>query len=648
MTSSPQLLVARTARSRLRRLLSYSLAALLGTIFLKLYRLRQRLKSELEVASPDRSPSPSNVLVASASVESRAREPQVVQFGLADDQFELISKLDSGGQGTVYLCRRVNTGHEYAAKVISTSPLEKSERQLASLRREIRIMRELHHPYIVNLHEAFWTDDQCLIVMDLARGGNLFDLLDSDIRNCPSEPFTGLGGTEFASKYVAGQLLEGIGYMHSHHVLHRDLKLENILIKDSSHSEEEGCPLHNIKIADFGLSKSQVRRASSKQVERMQLERTMTAVGTPDYVAPEVLDGTYDERVDFWSFGVILYAILCGRMPFTVRCLSPEQHKEQVSKVRSCAAWRRVSREGRDLVQGLLTVEPELRLDLLQCSQHAWLHGAITSTCALLVPESPQDQEVDEEGGVVDIIVGRTGEGVHSIELQLRDGRTLYYGAEGGAVMTTFQLEPKELLVAVMQDFSLDNVLGSSVVFYTSHGRILSINGSEARTRRRFVAPAGRQIAGLQFDGHQLVGTYLEKVLNDGEGAIEGISGRVGSAVDMCEFKLRDGTVYTYGQTGGDILRGPWMLQADEWLVAVEQFFRDRKLGASLAFYTSAGQVFKLSGMTAVKSPRFAAPFGQQICDLIFDETGRLVKVVTCPLSSRPELTKARACTIQL
>lgn len=78
------------------------------------------------------------------------------------------------------------------------------------------------------------------------------------------------------------------------------------------------------------------------------------------------------------------------------------------------------------------------------------------------------------------------------------------------------------------------------------------------------------------------------------------------------------------------MIRGPWQIEPDEWIIVVEQFFRDRKLGASLAFYTSNGRVFKLSGMTAVKSPRFAAPAGQQICDLRF-EGNRLVEVVTCP-----------------
>jgi len=489
-------------------------------------------------------------------------------------------------------------------------------------------MRELHHPFIVNLHEAFWREDQCLIVMDLAAGGNLFDKLEQDIMSM-ANPFPGLGGAEFSSQYVANQLLEGIGYMQAHRVLHRDLKLENILLSGSSYSDLHKCDIHNVKIADFGLSKFDCNiRGSSRHL----LERTMTAVGTPDYVAPEVLDSKYDERVDFWSFGVILYAMLCGRMPFTVSSLSPDLHKEEVSQVRGCESWSLVSDDGHDFVKGLLTVDPDQRYGLLQCSEHVWLREVAANTCAMPLSTAPALKTGTVRGdkvGVVDTIIGRAAGGVHSLEMQLRDGTVHAHGTEGGAVPTTFSLEADELIVGVMQDFSLTELLGSALVFYTSKGRIMAVQGTEARTRRRFVAPGGRQISGLQFDGHQLVGIHLEKVTTESLGAIEQISGRVGTAVDICEFKLRDGTVCTYGDSGGDIVRGPWKLQREEWIFVVEQFFRDRKLGASLAFYTTAGRVYKLSGMTAVRSPRFAAPFGEQVCDLCF-ENGRLVKVLTC------------------
>eukprot|EP00931_Biecheleriopsis_adriatica_P007153 TRINITY_DN108471_c0_g1_i1.p1 TRINITY_DN108471_c0_g1~~TRINITY_DN108471_c0_g1_i1.p1 ORF type:complete len:692 (+),score=135.99 TRINITY_DN108471_c0_g1_i1:24-2078(+) len=565
---------------------------------------------------------------------TRPRSMENFSWGDEDDRFEMLQKVDAGGQGTVYVCRRLKTGHSYAAKVIDTSSLERSERQLAMLRQEINIMRELHNRRIVNLHEHFWLEDKCIIVMDLAAGGNLFDKLDADIGASSDEPFRGLGGTEAASKHVAGQLLEGLGYMQAHHILHRDLKLENILITESRFSEKDKCVLHDIKIADFGLSKIHDLSRGTPA-----LRRTMTAVGTPDYVAPEVLDCSYDERIDFWSFGVMLYAMLCGRMPFTIRSLGdPNQHKKEVSHIKDCDSWRVLSPEGRDLITGLLQVDPDLRYGLLRCTGHLWLAShcmpcAEAPKTAAQISRTACDEAI---AGVVQEITGRTAGGLHNVEIQLRDGSISSIGNEGGAVQTSYVLAPDELIIALMQDIqhSNEDILGSALVFYTTKSRILALQGTEARTRRRFVAPQGRQIVGLQFDGPQVVGIHLERADSANGGAVEHICGRVGSAVDQVEFKLREGPMYRYGSFGdpGQTTLGPWTLQSDEFIVVAEQFFRDRKLGASLAFYTSHGRVFKLAGMTAVKSARFAAPQGRQICGVEFTDgdSGRLSKVITC------------------
>eukprot|EP00439_Symbiodinium_sp_Y106_P012024 s7586_g1.t2 len=142
------------------------------------------------------------------------------RFGLHDDSFELGTELGGGSQGRVYACKRLGTGNEYAVKIVNTKAIGLRERTMASLRREISVMRELHHPRIVNLKEAFWEGNLCYIVMDLARGGDLHSKL---------EPAVGLG-SEQSSRHVSLQLLGGIAYMHLHKVIHRDLKPENVLI----------------------------------------------------------------------------------------------------------------------------------------------------------------------------------------------------------------------------------------------------------------------------------------------------------------------------------------------------------------------------------------------------------------------------------
>eukprot|EP00435_Cladocopium_sp_Y103_P019888 s1114_g4.t2 len=157
--------------------------------------------------------------------------PVGTRFGLKDDNFELGEELGGGSQGRVFLCKRLGTGNEYAVKVVNTKAISLRERTVHSLRREIGVMRELHHPCIVNLKEAFWEGDLCFIVMDLARGGDLHGKL---------EPGTGLG-PEISSRHVSKHILSGIAYMHSHKVIHRDLKPENVLIVRSFLGPEPLC-----------------------------------------------------------------------------------------------------------------------------------------------------------------------------------------------------------------------------------------------------------------------------------------------------------------------------------------------------------------------------------------------------------------------
>ncbi|CAE7157508.1 unnamed protein product [Symbiodinium pilosum] len=276
------------------------------------------------------------------------------RFGLHDDSFELGTELGGGSQGRVYMCKRLGTGNEYAVKVVNTKAIELRERTVASLRREITVMRELHHPRIVNLKEAFWEGNLCYIVMDLARGGDLHSKL---------EPGAGIG-SEHASRHISLQLLGGIAYMHSHKVIHRDLKPENVLIVRSVRRSEPAYEMHDVKIADFGLSKC-LRRVGEQ-------EAGMTACGTLDYLAPEVVTGQYDERIDFWSFGVLLYVMLSGRLPFEI---------EGVADIKRLAGqhlsfqgvWRIVSEHAKDFVQGLLRVDPGDRLDQSGCLLHPWL-----------------------------------------------------------------------------------------------------------------------------------------------------------------------------------------------------------------------------------------------------------------------------------
>jgi len=127
------------------------------------------------------------------------------EFGPPSDLFRLHEVLSSGAQGTVHRCTRISTGSAYAAKVICTASLTTGP-VCGAMHREIRIMRELHHPKIVNLHEAFWQTSWCIIVMDLVPGGDLYNKIQQELAAAGRGLFAGFGGSEETSKHICRQL----------------------------------------------------------------------------------------------------------------------------------------------------------------------------------------------------------------------------------------------------------------------------------------------------------------------------------------------------------------------------------------------------------------------------------------------------------
>ncbi|CAK9071214.1 unnamed protein product [Durusdinium trenchii] len=191
---------------------------------------------------------------------------------------------------------------------------------------------------------------------------------------------------EVEAKYIFRQLLEGVGYMHSKNVIHRDLKPENILIAASRELPPPmSGTLREVKIADFGLSKI-INEGSSF---------AKTFVGTPQYWAPEVLNvqrggGSYTQAADYWSLGAVLFVMLGGRYPFDGKAMPLEEQIRTASFSMTSAAWQRVSEEAKDMVRGLLKVNPAERLKLEDCMVHPWVAGRWPNAFALLqAPRGP-------------------------------------------------------------------------------------------------------------------------------------------------------------------------------------------------------------------------------------------------------------------
>ena len=217
-------------------------------------------------------------------------------------------------------------------------------------------LAQVHHENIIGLLFTYVTPKKVFIVTELASGGELLERV-VEIGNF----------SESDARSVIYQVLKGMEYLHSKNIVHRDLKLENILLSDKSASAV-------VKIADFGLARF---FADDSQLR--------TICGSPLYVAPEILDiganmETYTPAVDMWSIGVMLYILLSGNSPFENE---DEQSLFQMIRLGEYSMddhlWDHVSDEAKDCVQRLLTVNTSVRMTITQALEHPWVLGLTES-----------------------------------------------------------------------------------------------------------------------------------------------------------------------------------------------------------------------------------------------------------------------------
>ena len=219
----------------------------------------------------------------------------------------------------------------------------------AALIKEIEIIKSLDHPNIMKVYEYFDYNDCLYIVSELCTGGELFDKIQSN--KCLNEKVAG---------YVMKQILSAVEFCHKNKIIHRDLKPENILIESEEEVRKE---FFSIKIIDFGTS--------DKLVKGKMLKKQ---IGTPLYIAPEVLEGDYNEKCDLWSCGVILYMMLCGEAPF-----KGDTDEEIYSSIRrgiinfNQEEWDYISNDAKDLIKKLLTIDFNQRISAKEALNHSWI-----------------------------------------------------------------------------------------------------------------------------------------------------------------------------------------------------------------------------------------------------------------------------------
>ncbi|CAL0334133.1 unnamed protein product [Lupinus luteus] len=263
------------------------------------------------------------------------------------DKYQLGDELGRGEFGVTHRCVDLKSGEIFACKKISKTKL-RTEIDIDDVKREVEIMRHLpKHPNIVSFREAYEDRDAVYLVMELCEGGELFDRIVAKGHY-----------TERAAANVAKTILEVCKVCHDHGVIHRDLKPENFLFADGS----ETSPL---KAIDFGLS-----------TFYEDGERFNEIVGSPYYMAPEVLRRNYGPEIDVWSTGVILYILLCGVPPFwaeTEEGIAQAIIHGNLDFTRD--PWPKVSEEAKDIVRRMLDSNPYTRITVEEVLEHSWIQN---------------------------------------------------------------------------------------------------------------------------------------------------------------------------------------------------------------------------------------------------------------------------------
>ena len=286
--------------------------------------------------------------------------------------YVLIKSIGKGSFGEVFLSKKQNDPKLYAIKKINTSVL-KSKNVIKYLKNEIGIMEQLDHENIIKLHESLQTSHNIYLVMDNINGGSLSDFL-SKYKLKQGEAFP-----QKVIQYFVKQIVQGLIYIHSKNIIHRDLKLDNILLDFPSNikNESQNYTFSKIKIIDFGLS----TQLSEDQKGKKGLAKSF--VGTPIYMDPVILKKYkkaggiekfkyYDEKADIWSLGVITYEMLTGENLFKANNID-----ELISKVEKgdySLEVKDLSNEIISFLNCMLQFDPNKRLSAVELSKHQFLN----------------------------------------------------------------------------------------------------------------------------------------------------------------------------------------------------------------------------------------------------------------------------------
>ena len=320
---------------------------------------------------------PDSAPQSSCFSENEPATSDAVKYTHIEDKYHVNQRvLGTGHHSSVREGVDRGTGQPYAVKSFRKSD---TSYKPDGLIREITLLREVnHHQNIIRLVDVFEDDAYIHLVTDQCTGGELYDKI---IQNSQKGDSDAPCFTEEEAARIIYQILDAVSYMHDRDIVHRDIKPENILFK----SADEDSP---IQIIDFGLSR--------KHFET--IEKPMSSpVGSPYYVAPEVLQKKYDKLCDLRSVGIIVYILLCGYPP-----MNGTDDAAVLATIREglysfpFKDWHRTSRDSRDLIRSLLQKDPCRRLTARQAMHHPWILAHVNRKFTTR-NEERQDKQVDRK-----------------------------------------------------------------------------------------------------------------------------------------------------------------------------------------------------------------------------------------------------------
>ncbi len=273
--------------------------------------------------------------------------------------YEVIKKIGEGSYGKIYKVKNKQSGDIRAMKQILKSKIP----DINKFQNEIKILAMVDHPNIVRLFEVIEDDKYFNLFQELCTGGELSRKIQT----------TQLKEKEIAK--IFNEIMSAVAYCHEKGIVHRDLKLENILFASDS-------PDSPVKIIDFGfsvllgknnLNKDKNNNDNGNNLKKFGFKRMKSKVGTLYYISPEIIKGNYDEKCDIWACGVILFILLCGYPPFTGS--NDKEVYNIITQVKydfNQPTWKNVSKYAKDLIKNMLTLAKN-RYTAKQVLNSKWL-----------------------------------------------------------------------------------------------------------------------------------------------------------------------------------------------------------------------------------------------------------------------------------